>query len=80
MTWPAITFTVLLIVQALHLLHHRLSKQHISYVEGITAVALCIPLSWPLPDWLFVGGHLTLAGIQVVGSVWIDRLSPKWSS
>lgn len=80
MTWPTISFTVLLIVQALHLLHHRAAKRHISYVEGITAVVLCVPLTLPLPGWLYVAAHLSLAAIQIIGSVFIDRLSPEWAA
>lgn len=71
------TYLALLIVQALHLLHHRLAKQHISYVEVIAGGVLCIPLT-SLPAWLLMSAHLALAGIQIIGSIWIDRLSPQW--
>lgn len=30
---PSQSFVVLLVVQALHLLHHRLAKRHISFAE-----------------------------------------------
>lgn len=78
MLTPDITYTALLIVQALHLLHHRLAKRHISFAEVASSVTLCVPLSMPIPGFLFMGLHLTLIAIQVVGSVWIKRLSPGW--
>ena len=34
---PQNTYVALLIVQALHLLHHRLAKRHISFAEVISA-------------------------------------------
>ena len=34
---PSFTFAVLLVVQALHLLHHRLAKRHISFAEVLEA-------------------------------------------
>lgn len=74
-----ITFTILLITQALHLLHHRIAKRHISFVEGIAAIVLCIPLDSG-PAWLLMGAHLSLVAIQIVGSVAIDRLSPTWDA
>jgi hypothetical protein len=76
---PQLTFMVLLVVQSVHLLHHRLARRHISFVEVISAALLCVPLSLPLPSWLFVAAHLAMIGIQVVGSVWIRKLSPSWS-
>ncbi|MGQ0586516.1 MAG: hypothetical protein ACT4PK_04870 [Gammaproteobacteria bacterium] len=75
---PQLTFTILLAVQALHLLHHRLAKRHISFAEVLSAFVLCIPLT-TLPPALLVVMHLGLASVQVVGSVWIRRLSPDWS-
>jgi hypothetical protein len=75
---PQLTFTVLLIVQALHLLHHRLAKRHISFAEVLSALVLCIPLTAMAPAFLMVM-HLGLASVQVVGSMWIRRLSPDWS-
>lgn len=74
---PTQTFILLLIVQALHLLHHRLARRHISFAEVASGVLLCIPLTL-LPAWLLVGLHLVAAGVQVVGSLWIRRLSPDW--
>lgn len=43
---PQSTYIALLVVQALHLLHHRLTKRHISFAEVISAVVLCVP-PWP---------------------------------
>lgn len=76
---PEITFYVLLAMQALHLLHHRLAKRHISFAEVAGAAILCLPLS-VLPAWLTMGLHLSMSGIQIIGSVWIDRLSPDWKA
>jgi len=38
---PSATFQVLLVVQALHLLHHRLAKRHISFAEVLSGTTLC---------------------------------------
>lgn len=78
MLTPEITFTVLLVVQALHLLHHRLTKRHISFAEVASAFVLCIPLTALAPP-LLMTMHLAFVAVQVVGSVWIRRLSPDWS-
>lgn len=77
---PLHTYFALLVVQALHLLHHRITKRHISFAEVISAMVLCVPwwLSIPLP--LIMGAHITLIVVQVVGSVWIRKLSPDWSN
>jgi hypothetical protein len=75
---PQQTYIALLIVQALHLLHHRLARRHISFAEVVSAVVLCIPPWAPTPGWLLVGAHLTLIAVQVVGSLWIRKLSPDW--
>lgn len=75
---PQSTYTLLLVVQVLHLLHHRLAKRHISFAEVISAGVLCIPPSSPLPAWLLMGAHLSLSAVQIVGSLWIKRLSPDW--
>jgi hypothetical protein len=75
---PQLTFTILLVVQALHLLHHRASTRHISYAEVASALVLCIPLT-ALPPVVLMVAHLALASVQVIGSVWIRRLSPDWS-
>ena len=77
---PQTTYIALLIVQALHLLHHRLAKRHISFAEVISAVVLCVPPWTPVPSILLMGTHLSLIGVQLVGSLWIKKLSPEWSS
>lgn len=78
MLTPELTYTALLIVQALHLLHHRLAKRHISFVEVAAAAVLCVPPTITVPAVVLMGAHLTLIGVQIVGSVWIQRLSPSW--
>lgn len=76
---PQNTYLALLVVQALHLLHHRLAKRHISFAEVVSAIVLSVPHWTPLPAWIFMGVHLSLIAVQVVGSLWIKRLSPEWS-
>jgi hypothetical protein len=76
---PQVTYVALLVVQALHLLHHRLAKRHISFAEVVSAVVLCVPPWAPLPAWLLMGAHIILIAVQVTGSLWIKRLSPNWS-
>lgn len=79
MLTPEITYLALLWVQALHLLHHRLARRHISFAEVISAVVLCVPPSsglLPVAELLVL--HLGLIGVQIVGSLWIRRLSPTW--
>lgn len=78
MLTPQSTYLALLVVQALHLLHHRLAKRHISFAEAVSAVVLCVPPWGPLPAWLLMGAHLALVAVQVVGSLWIRKLSPNW--
>lgn len=78
MLTPQTTYLALLMVQALHLLHHRLAKRHISFAEVVSALVLCVPLSWPLPAWLFMVTHTGLIAVQIIGSFWIDKLSPQW--
>ena len=75
---PQNTYIALLVVQALHLLHHRLSKRHISFAEVISAVVLCVPPWAPVPALLLMAAHLGLIAVQVVGSLWIKKLSPEW--
>jgi uncharacterized membrane protein len=75
---PQTTYLILLVVQALHLLHHRLAKRHISFAEVASAAVLCVPPTSPLPAAALMGAHLALAAVQVVGSLWIRRLSPEW--
>jgi hypothetical protein len=79
MLTPQSTYVALLVVQALHLLHHRLAKRHISFAEVISAIVLCVPPWAPLPAFLLMGAHLILIVVQVVGSLWIKKLSPNWS-
>lgn len=76
---PQMTYVALLLVQALHLLHHRLARRHISFAEVVSAVVLCVPPWAPAPAWLLMGAHLALIAVQVVGSLWIRRLSPDWA-
>lgn len=75
---PEITLVVLLAVQALHLLHHRLAKRHISFAEVAGAAILCLPLG-ALPAWLTMSLHLGMSAVQIIGSLWIGRLSPDWA-
>ena len=77
---PSLTYQILLGVQVLHLLHHRLAKRHISFAEVVSAGVLCIPPSAPVAPWLLMSAHLALCAVQVVGSLWIRRLSPDWNS
>jgi uncharacterized membrane protein len=79
MLTPEITYIALLVVQALHLLHHRVAKRHISFAEVISAVVLCVP-PWTtsIPAWLLIGAHIVLILVQIIGSLWIKRLSPNW--
>jgi hypothetical protein len=79
MLTPQSTYIALLVVQALHLLHHRLSKRHISFAEVVSAIVLCVPPWAPLPAFLLMGAHLILIVVQVIGSLWIKKLSPNWS-
>ena len=80
MLTPTTTYIVLLVVQALHLLHHRIAKRHISWAEVVSALVLCLPpFVVSLPAWAFMGTHLSLVAIQIVGSLWIKKLSPDWS-
>jgi hypothetical protein len=79
MLTPQSTYIALLVVQALHLLHHRLAKRHISFAEVVSAVVLCVPPWSPVPGWLLMGTHLVLILVQIVGSLWIKKLSPNWT-
>ena len=77
---PQHTVVALLLVQTAHLLHHRLAKRHISFVEVISSAILCVPLSLAIPGWAYSTAHIAMIVVQIVGSVWIRRLSPSWSS
>ena len=76
---PTVTYQLLLVVQALHLFHHRFARRHISYAEGTSAADLCIPPSagLPIPGLAFVVAHSALIALHVVGSIWIKRLAPS---
>lgn len=78
MLTPQTTYIALLVVQAFHLLHHRLTKRHISFAEVISAIVLCVPPWAPLPALLLMTTHLSLIVVQVIGSLWIKKLSPEW--
>ncbi len=79
MLTPETTFFALLAVQALHLLHHRLTKRHISFAEVVSAIVLCVPPSsaW-IPAAVLMSAHGLLIAVQVIGSLWIQKLSPDW--
>jgi hypothetical protein len=77
---PQGTYFALVIVQTVHLLHHRLAKRHISFAEVISSAILCVPLSLAIPGWAYSTAHVAMIVVQMVGSVWIRRLSPSWSS
>lgn len=75
---PETTYALLLAVQAGHLLHHRVVRRHISYAEGVTALVLCVPpTTAAAPAELLVAVHLTLAMVQIIGSLWIHKLAPR---
>ena len=80
MLTPQTTYIALLVVQALHLLHHRLAKRHISFAEVISAIVLCVPPWAPVPAVLLMAAHITLIAVQLVGSFCIRKLSPDWST
>lgn len=80
MLTPELTHAALLVVLSLHLLHHRLAKRHISFAEVASAAIVCIPPATPwMPGLLLITLHLVLIALQLVGSLWITRLSPTWS-
>lgn len=77
---PEHTYLALLATQTLHLLHHRLAKRHISFAEVVSALVLCFPpFLVKAPGALFVTAHLLLIAVQIVGSLWIRKLSPDWT-
>jgi hypothetical protein len=79
MLTPAHTYLALLVVQAFHLLHHRLAKRHISFAEIVSAAVLCFPpFLVQLPAAVFMSVHLFLIAVQITGSLWIRKLSPDW--
>ena len=77
---PAHTYVALLVVQTLHLFHHRLVKRHISFAETISSLVLCFPpFLIALPAVVFISAHITMIVVQIVGSIWIRKLSPSWT-
>ena len=78
MLTPQITYVALLVVQALHLLHHRIAKRHISFAEVISAIVLCVPPWAPLPALVLMSAHIILILVQIIGSLWIKKRSPNW--
>lgn len=77
---PEFTYKALLLVQVLHLLHHRLVKRHISFIEVITAGVLCVPPATQAPAYILPVTHIILIVIQIIGSLFIYRLSPDWEN
>jgi hypothetical protein len=41
MLTPEITYGLLLVVQTLHLLHHRVARRHISFAEVVSPEPVC---------------------------------------
>lgn len=75
---PETSYATLLVIQAAHLLHHRLVRRQISSVEGSAALVLCVPPTTEfVPASLLVATHLVFCAVQIVGSLWIRRLSPS---
>lgn len=61
----------------LHLFHDQAVKRHISFAEAISAAVLCAP---PFPVELRASvSRQHIGRVQIVGSVWIKKLSPSWS-
>jgi hypothetical protein len=77
---PQATYIALLVVQTAHLLHHRLAKRHISFAEVASSAILCVPLTLAIPGWLYSTSHIVMIAVQIVGSLWIRKLSPTWES
>jgi hypothetical protein len=76
---PEHTYFLLLVVQVLHLFHHRFAKRHISFVEVVAAGVLAVPPNWSaVPPLALMTAHLLLSATQVLGSLAIRRLSPDW--
>lgn len=74
----AYTYLALLVTQALHLLHHRLVKRHISFAEVGSSFLLCIPPTGIIPNIALASLHILMITVQIVGSLFIYRLSPDW--
>lgn len=79
---PQLTYQALLIVQLFHLLHHRISKRHISFAEVLTSAVLCVsPAMFEGLSSLYLPlmlTHIALGVTQVAGSLFIQKLSPDW--
>ncbi len=78
---PDTTWLALLAVQTLHLLHHVVTKRHISVVEVLTSAALLIPVPvGAVAGLLLMILHVGLILVQFVGSIGIRWLSPGCGS
>ena len=75
---PELTRAVLAASLALHLLHHRVAKRHISLVEVVSASLLLVPVTGPAPAWLLMSAHVAFTAMQAIGSLYITRLSQDW--
>lgn len=69
-------FTILIFVQAFHLLHHRLAKRHISFAEVVSGFLLCLYSFHSFHGWVLTSAYCLMVAVQVVGSIFIKRLSP----
>lgn len=83
MDWldPSLSYQALLVVQGVHLLHHRLAKRHISFAEVVSGILLCVPPSYALAfvsPSVLTATYTAIAALQVIGSIWIKKLSPVW--
>ncbi len=79
MLTPQTTYIALLVVQALHLLRHRLTKRHISFAEVVSAIVLCVPPWSPVPAWLLMGRTPRLDRCAGCRKCLDKKLSPNWS-
>ena len=51
-----------------------------SIIPAGTSTFSCVPPWALLTAFLLMGAHLILIVVQVVGSLWIKKLSPNWST
>jgi DNA-binding transcriptional MerR regulator len=58
--------------------HHVHDLMKAKLAEVASAVVLLVPPTAPLPGWALMTADLGLAALQVVGSLWIRKLSPSW--
>lgn len=77
---PQTTYVALFVVQTAHLWHNRIAKRHISFAKVISSAILCIPLTLGLPAWRYMMAHFAMIAVQIIGSIWIRKLSPAWES